>query len=129
MGPAGATGILGLQGVTGLALGATGIQGIDGQTGIQGLTGIYGLTGLQGETGIQGLTGLTEEEIQDSIAKRVYVREQKLATKPVTLARPLPTRDDYSMEVDALRKDVQILKKDVAEILRLMNALYDFETA
>ena len=81
---------------------------------------------------IQGLTGLTEEEIKDSIAKRVYIREQKqqkVATKPVTLARPLPTRDDYSMEVDALRKDVQILKKDVAEILRLMNALYDFETA
>lgn len=81
---------------------------------------------------IEGLTGLTSEEIKDSIAKRAYAREQKqqkLATKPVMLPRPLPTRDDYSMEVDALRKDVQILKKDVAEILRLMNALYDFETA
>lgn len=40
------TGNTGVQGVTGIALGQTGIQGILGQTGIQGLTGIQGVTGL-----------------------------------------------------------------------------------
>ena len=55
---------LSLQGVTGLALGATGIQGVTGfdgqpgQTGIDGQTGIQGVTGLAlGDTGIQGVTG------------------------------------------------------------------------
>jgi len=50
-----AVGVTGIQGMTGLALGSTGISG---QTGIQGLTGIYGQTGIRGSTGIQGVTGI-----------------------------------------------------------------------
>lgn len=52
----GATGIQGIQGVTGLE-GQTGIQGIQGITGLVGATGIQGTAGSQGATGIQGTAG------------------------------------------------------------------------
>ena len=68
-GPTGVQGYTGVgpAGVTGMALGATGVgyTGVQGPAGIgiQGVTGIYGLTGLQGVpgfglTGLQGFTGL-----------------------------------------------------------------------
>jgi len=58
-GPSGSQGLTGVgpQGVTGLALGETGIQGPQGYTGFQGITGLIGETGLIGSTGIQGNTG------------------------------------------------------------------------
>ena len=49
-------GVTGIQGLTGLALGSTGISG---QTGIQGGTGILGQTGIRGMTGLGGLVGGT----------------------------------------------------------------------
>ena len=61
VGPTGATGATGIQGITG-ATGATGIQGITGATGatgIQGIIGATGATGLIGPTGYTGMNGLT----------------------------------------------------------------------
>jgi hypothetical protein len=60
-------GATGAQGLTGIAVGATGLQGptgaqgmtgLQGMTGIQGNTGSLGLTGFQGPTGYQGATGV-----------------------------------------------------------------------
>ena len=35
----------------------------------------------------------------------------------------------FNVTVQTIRKDLNELKKDVKEILRLMNALYDFEVS
>jgi hypothetical protein len=48
-------GVTGIQGLTGLALGSTGISGQTGIQGGTGATGIQGITGFYGETGIQGV--------------------------------------------------------------------------
>lgn len=70
---------------------------------------------------IENLTGLTQETIQDSIAKRGYRLEQKIN-------KIANSATQASSIIAELQKDVQSLKKDITEILRLMNALYDFET-
>ena len=60
-------------------------------------------------------------------SERVIKRESKLKTKIE------PRVDSYaiittSKEINELKDEVISLKKDVKEILRLMNALYDFES-
>ncbi len=67
IGPTGAAGAQGIQGLTGAAgsqgiqgpTGASGPQGIQGLTGPAGLTGPTGAAGLNGATGTTGLTGNT----------------------------------------------------------------------
>ena len=58
VGPTGATGAQGIQGVTG-ATGAQGIQGVTGATGATGNNGLQGATGATGAQGIQGIQGPT----------------------------------------------------------------------
>jgi len=60
-------------------------------------------------------------------SERVIKREAKLQTKIE------PKVDSYaiittSKEINELKDEVSSLKKDVKEILRLMNALYEFES-
>jgi hypothetical protein len=63
-GIAGPTGILGIQGVTGIQgdigySGVTGLQGTQGDTGVAGVTGLQGIVGNSGVTGLQGTQGST----------------------------------------------------------------------
>lgn len=61
LGPTGATGPTGAQGITGPtgATGADGSAGATGPTGAQGVTGITGATGPTGSAGVTGATGAT----------------------------------------------------------------------
>ena len=72
VGPTGATGATGPQGIQGAtgATGATGPQGIQGETGATGATGpqgIQGETGATGATGPQGIQGETGATGADGI--------------------------------------------------------------
>jgi hypothetical protein len=78
------------------------------------------------------LTGLEKADVLDAIDKHEYnerakkrAAEIKAQIKAQGISVPQKTLDP----VADLRKDVNELKKDVKEILRLMNALYDFEAS
>jgi len=78
------------------------------------------------------LTGLEKADVLDAIDKHEYNErakkrsaEIKAQIKAQGISVPQKTLDP----VADLRKDVNELKKDVKEILRLMNALYDFEAS
>ena len=88
------------------------------------------------------ITGLDITDILDAIDRREYNKntkavaaENKAKLKEKTLSKHVDTRSERSIvskHVDPLhevRCDVNELKKDVKEILRLMNALYDFEAS
>ena len=74
------------------------------------------------------ITGLEKADILDAIDKREYsLRAKKLSAKIKAQSISVPERTlDPVAEV---HKDLIELKKDVKEILRLMNALYDFEAS
>jgi hypothetical protein len=86
---------------------------------------------------ISDITGLDTSDISESINRRRRIHNDnlvkqlkksennKLQAKPDSITIELP----QSKDILDLRKDVNELKKDVKEILRLMNALYDFETS
>lgn len=74
------------------------------------------------------LTGLEKADVLDAIDKREYnerAKKRVAEIKAQGIIVPQKTLDP----VAELRKDVIELKKDVKEILRLMNALYDFEAS
>jgi len=74
------------------------------------------------------LTGLEKADVLDAIDKREYnerAKKRVAEIKAQGISVPQKTLDP----VAELRKDVIELKKDVKEILRLMNALYDFEAS
>ena len=82
------------------------------------------------------LTGLPKEDIELAIKKREAAIEAKAITKEAKLkvvraAVPAPTTSVPvpSHEIAELRNEVVSLKRDVKEMLRLMNALYEFESA
>ena len=80
------------------------------------------------------LTGLPKEDIELAIKKREAAIEAKAITKEAKLKVvrapvPAPTTSVPSHEITELRNEVASLKRDVKEMLRLMNALYDFESA
>ena len=63
------------------------------------------------------------EERKQRVAETKQKTEEKAkAQHAILLAR------EQAVDLDALRRDVDSMKKDVKEVLRLMNALYDFET-
>lgn len=69
-----------------------------------------------------------------SDAEKKVKREERAATKEAKLKAmkaPAPTTSVSvpSHEIAELRNEVASLKRDVKEMLRLMNALYDFESA
>ena len=83
---------------------------------------------------IVSLTGLPKEDIELAIKKREAAIEAKAIIKEAKLKvvrAPVPTTSVSvpSHEIAELRNEVASLKRDVKEMLRLMNALYDFETA
>jgi hypothetical protein len=69
IGPQGATGAQGEQGIQGVqgATGSQGVQGIQGNTGQTGATGAQGPTGQTGATGPQGATGVGTKGIEGDI--------------------------------------------------------------
>ena len=78
------------------------------------------------------LTGLPKEDIELTIKRREAAMEAKVAinsAKLKAMKAPAPTTSVPSHEITELRNEVASLKRDVKEMLRLMNALYDFETA
>ncbi len=79
------------------------------------------------------LTGLPKEDIELTIKRREAAMEAKVAinsAKLKAMKAPAPTTSVSvpSHEIAELRNEVASLKRDVKEMLRLMNALYDFET-
>ncbi len=88
------------------------------------------------------ITGLNVTDILDAIDRRQYNKQvktvvaenkEKLREKALSKHVDITTeRQIISKHVDPLhelRCEVNELKKDVKEILRLMNALYDFEAS
>lgn len=74
------------------------------------------------------ITSLEKQDIIDAVSKRQAYNGRKLLkqnTKEEGLSVPQRPVDS----VIELRKGLNELKKDVKEILRLMNALYDFEAS
>lgn len=88
------------------------------------------------------ITGLDMTDILDAIDKCEYTRrikEKNKEAKALIRDKAASTHVDITTErsivskhvdpLHELRCDVNELKKDVKEILRLMNALYDFEAS
>jgi hypothetical protein len=80
------------------------------------------------------LTGLPKEDIELTIKKRGNAMEAKVTiqnAKLKAMKAPVPTHtlSVPSHEIVELRNEVASLKRDVKEMLRLMNALYEFESA
>ena len=78
------------------------------------------------------ITGLDKQDIIDAINRREYSDRAKKHSAEIKAqvkieAKNVPTK--ITDPVNELRKDVNELKKDIKEILRLMNALYDFESS
>ncbi len=69
-------------------------------------------------------------EYKNSALYKEIVSNAKVADadKKVKKEAKLNTSNTYSNEIAELRKEVVVLGKDVKEMLRLMNALYDFES-
>ena len=79
------------------------------------------------------LTGLPKEDIELAIKKREAAIEARTIRKEAKLKvvkSPAPTTSVSapSHEIAELRNEVASLKRDVKEMLRLMNALYEFES-
>ena len=72
-------------------------------------------------------SALYKEIVETSEAKRSASKEKK-AAKIKTKAEKAPVSTPFR-EIIELRNDINSLKQDVKEILRLMNALYDFESS
>ena len=80
------------------------------------------------------LTGLPKVDIELTIKRREAAMEAKVAihsAKLKAMKAPVPTTSVSvpSHEIAELRNEVASLKRDVKEMLRLMNALYEFESA
>ena len=88
------------------------------------------------------ITGLDRPDIIDAIDKREYnesIKQKNLEAKSRVKEQNRSKHVDITNErnitskhvdpLHELRCDVNELKKDVKEILRLMNALYDFEAS
>ena len=83
---------------------------------------------------IIALTGISKNDIIDYIIKKEAYdelkekrKEQKKTALPTSVSKPKSQISPPS-ELAELKTEVLTLKKDVKEILRLMNALYDFES-
>ena len=88
------------------------------------------------------LTGLEKADVLDAIDKREYSRRikeknkeakmlirDKAASKHLDITSERQIVSKHLDPLHELRCEVNELKKDVKEILRLMNALYDFEAS
>ncbi len=83
---------------------------------------------------IINLTGLPKEDIELTIKRREAAMEAKVAINSAKLkamksSTPTTSVSVPSHEIAELRNEVASLKRDVKEMLRLMNALYEFESA
>ena len=83
---------------------------------------------------IINLTGLPKEDIELTIKRweaaieaKVVINSAKL--KAMKSSAPTTSVSVPSHEIAELRNEVASLKRDVKEMLRLMNALYEFESA
>jgi hypothetical protein len=75
------------------------------------------------------LTALSETDINEAIARRKYslhIKEKVKSEKNGKKDTAEPTTQ--SKEIAELKNEIISLKKDVKEMLRLMNSLYEFET-
>ena len=78
------------------------------------------------------ITGLDKSDVLDAIDKHEYdqrAKKRAAEIKAQIKAQGISVPTRVLDPVADLRKDVNELKKDVKEILRLMNALYDFEAS
>lgn len=71
----------------------------------------------------------SEERLKRSEERKQRVAETKQKTEEKAKAQhAILLAREQAVDLDALRRDVDSMKKDVKEVLRLINALYDFET-
>lgn len=78
------------------------------------------------------ITGLEMSDVIDAIDKRKYndrAKAREAEIKARVKAQGISVPQNSIDPVNELRKEMNELKKDVKEILRLMNALYDFEAS
>jgi hypothetical protein len=84
---------------------------------------------------IIALTGISKNDIIDYIIKKEAYDELKEKRKGERVKNVIVDKSEntpkpqvsQSAEIAELKNEVLSIKKDVKEILRLMNALYDFE--
>jgi len=75
---------------------------------------------------VRGYTDYQESDLYKEICKtKLENKNNRKEIKAQGISVPQRTLDPLA----ELRKDVNELKKDIKEILRLMNALYDFEAS
>jgi hypothetical protein len=75
-------------------------------------------------------SSLYREIVQQNVDDRERKKEKKV-TPPKEQAKSKednPPRQRMKDDIKHLREEMETIKKDVKEILRLMNALYDFES-
>ena len=77
---------------------------------------------------IMRITGLTLADIDDAIKRKESALRLKKIIEENKNEIPNTTESLQSKEIAELKEEVLSLKKDVKEMLRLMNALYDFES-
>ena len=85
---------------------------------------------------IIALTGISKNDIIDYIIKKEAYDELKEKRKGERVKNVIVDKSEntpkpqvsQSAEIAELKNEVLSIKKDVKEILRLMNALYDFES-
>jgi len=76
------------------------------------------------------ITGLDKSDIIDAINKREYSDRIKIESKQIkTQVKRHDVSVPTSVPVSELRQEIITIKKDVKEILRLMNLLYEFEAS
>jgi predicted acetyltransferase len=82
------------------------------------------------------LTSISKNDVIDTIIQKDKCKEnmEKRKEKQTTVfelsskTKPVSQTTSISSEIAELKNEVLSLKKDIKEILRLMNALYDFES-
>ena len=82
------------------------------------------------------LTSISKNDVIDTIIQKDKRKEnmEKRKEKQATVfelsskTKPVTQTTSTSSEIAELKNEVLSIKKDVKEILRLMNALYDFES-
>ena len=77
------------------------------------------------------ITGLDKETIVDAISRREFkesVKAKNKANKLIPSEVTAPKASEKPGEIAELRNEIVSMKRDIKEILRLMNLLYDFES-
>ncbi len=82
---------------------------------------------IEGMFVARGYTEYKQSRLYNEIKEKATAEKNDKAAKKEYI-KDYTSLKDLTTEVQELKKEVSSLKKDVKEVLRLINALYDFET-